>query len=119
MHFPTGFLAAFLLAADAAPAQDLIGVTCPGQVLRINSVTGATTVLANGQICCTTDNRLITTVRTGTLFSGFHYHLAEINPFTGAETLLFGTLDVGDLRGMASPNSGALGRSATARPRTS
>jgi len=113
MHILTSsFLAAFLLAA-AVPAQDLIGVTFPGQVLRINSATGATTVLASGQIgknslCCTTDNRLLTTVRTGTFLSGFHYHLVQINPFTGAETLLFGTLDVGDLRGMVCLDNGEL-----------
>jgi hypothetical protein len=81
-----------------------------GQVLRIDSHTGATTTLASGQPgknCLTTtyDNRLITTVRSGTAATGFHYHLAQINPFTGAETVLFANVDVGDLRAMASGNT--------------
>lgn len=97
----------------ALSAQDLIGVTFQGQVLRIDSATGATTTLANGQIgknclATTVDNRLISTIRTGTLLTGFQYHLVEINPFTGAETLLFGTTDVGDLRAMATVLPGSL-----------
>ena len=99
----------FLLPLLAAflPAQDMIGVTFAGQVLRMNSTTGTTTVLANGAIgknslCCTGSNRLISTIRTGTFTSGFRYHLIEINPFTGAESILFGQADFGDLRGMTS-----------------
>lgn len=112
MKCPSGLLlSAFFLSAVSA--QNMIGVTFTGQVLRIQSTTGATTVLASGQIgknclCCTTDNRLITTVRTGTPVIGFHWHLAQIDAFTGAETLLFGTADVGDLRAMAPGTPGSL-----------
>lgn len=103
------------LLATAAPliAQDMIGVTFPGQVLRIDRATGATTVLANGQIgknclCTTSDNRLISTVRSGTAATGFQYHLVQIDPFTGAETRLFGNTDFGDLRAMAPTRSSIL-----------
>lgn len=95
------------LLAVFLPSQDMIGVTFAGQVLRMNSVTGATTVLANGALgknclCCTGSNRLISTIRTGSFTSGFRYHLIEIDPFTGAETVLFGQTDFGDLRGMTA-----------------
>ncbi|MBK8096412.1 MAG: hypothetical protein IPK26_04850 [Planctomycetes bacterium] len=101
--------AAFVMPLLAAflPAQDMIGVTFAGQVLRMNSVTGATTVLANGAagkncLCCTGNNRLISAIRTGGLGTGFRHHLIEIDPFTGAETILFGQADFGDLRGMTA-----------------
>lgn len=100
-------LGALFVLLLPAPAQDLIGVTFQGAVLRINSTTGLVTTLANGQagkngLCCTAENRLITTVRTGTVFTGFQHRLAEIDPFTGAETILFPGVDFGDLRGLAS-----------------
>jgi hypothetical protein len=88
-------------------AQDMIGVTFAGQVLRMDSTTGAVTTLASGQagkncLCCTNDNRLISTVRSGSVTAGFRHHLVEIDPFTGAERLLFGSADVGDLRGLVA-----------------
>jgi hypothetical protein len=103
-----------LLLAAALPAQgfDLIGVTFAGQVLRIDSTSGATQVLANGQIgknglAFDEQDRLWTTVRSGTT-GAFQYHLAIVDPFTGAETLPFGTANVGDLRGMTIGDSGEL-----------
>lgn len=94
------------LALSSAPvaAQDLLAVTFPGQVLRIDSQTGATTTLASGQIgknclAVTGDNRIWTVVRTGTL-PNFQFFLTELDPFTGAETR--GTVPIGDIRGLAS-----------------
>lgn len=106
-------LSSLLATAAALPGQDMIGVTFQGQVLRIDRATGATTVLANGQIgknclCTTSDNRLITTVRSGTTASNFQYHLVQIDPFTGAETRLFGNTDFGDLRAMAGTRDSIL-----------
>ncbi|HEX5053438.1 MAG TPA: hypothetical protein VFZ65_16795 [Planctomycetota bacterium] len=106
MHRPILLPTLFLTAALPLSAQDMIGVTFSGAVLRIDSVTGASTVLANGQIgknalAFTNDNRLWTTVRSGTSIATFQYHLAVIDPFTGAESLPFGTVNVGDLRGLA------------------
>lgn len=108
MHSIRPLLPHLLVTLAALPlvAQDMIGVTFQGAVLRMDSTTGAVTTLANGQIgknclAFTNDNRLWTTVRTG-VTPNFHFHLALIDPFTGAETLPFGTaIDVGDLRAMA------------------
>lgn len=101
--------AALLAPLCTAPvvAQDMLAVTFQGQVLRLNSQTSAVTVLATGQsgksgLTCARDNRLWTTVRSGTAITGFHYHLALLDPFTGAETLPFGTADVGQLVALTS-----------------
>jgi hypothetical protein len=92
------------LLSQSLLAQDLIGVTFAGAVLRLDGATGAVTTLANGQAgknCLAFDNqnRLWTTVRSGSS-PAFQYHLARIDPFTGAETLPFGNANVGDLRAM-------------------
>lgn len=105
MQLPTRALLGLLALPLPAQTFDLLGVTFTGQVLRIDSTTGATQLLASGAggkncLCFGPDDRLWTTVRTGTT-GNFQYHLAVIDPFTGAETLPFGTLHVGDLRGMA------------------
>ncbi len=106
-------LAAMLCGAFGLSAQnfDMIGVTFAGQVLRIDSATGATSVLATGQIgknCLAIgpDDRIWTTVRT--VLPPFRFHLAVIDPFTGSETLPFGTTNVGDLRGMTFDFAGTM-----------
>ena len=105
----TRFLLPALLATSLA-AQDMIAVTFQGQVLRLGSTTGSVTSLATGQagkacLAIATDNRLWTNVRSGTAATGFRYHLALLDPVTGAESLPFGTADVGDLIALASPSS--------------
>ena len=109
---PSSWLLPVLLALPLA-AQDMIGVKFTGEVLRINSTTGATTLLASGQLgknCLanTSDNRLWTTVRTGISPATFQFFLAVIDPFTGAETLPFGNTNVGDIRAMAGSPTGQL-----------
>ncbi|MFO1076157.1 MAG: hypothetical protein U1E73_00360 [Planctomycetota bacterium] len=108
-------LAAFLCTAAAAlPAQafDVIGITFQGQIMRINSATGATQALGtapaggNGMAIDRSD-RIWTTMQTGTV-GALHFHLAVIDPLTGVATQPFGTLDVGDLRGLAAEASGDL-----------
>jgi len=96
-------LLSLLLAAVPAVAQDAIGVTFAGAVLRLDTTTGAVTVLANGTpgkncLTFTNDNRLWTVVRPNP--TSAVWHLAVIDPFTGAESLPFGTQNVGDLRAM-------------------
>lgn len=103
----------FALAALPCFAQDMIGVTFQGAVVRLDSTTGAVTPLASGQIgknslACTSDNRFWTTVRSGTTVANFQYHLALIDPFTGAESLPFGNANVGDIRAMAGNFTGQL-----------
>jgi hypothetical protein len=98
-----------LLAAPLA-AQDMIAVTFQGQVLRLGSQTSSVTTLASGQsgktcLAIAPDNRLWTNVRSGTAAAGFHYHLALLDPVTGAESLPFGNADVGNLIALASPSS--------------
>jgi hypothetical protein len=97
------FLLGGLAAALCVPAaaQTLLAVTFPGQVLHVDAATGATTVLASGQLgknClgCTGENRFWTTVRSGTVV--FLHFLCEIDPVTGAETV--GPV-IGDIRAMA------------------
>lgn len=110
-RYPGSFgLLAVLFAALPMPAQDMVAVTSAGQVLRLSSQASTATILANGQagkagLACTTDNRLWTIVRSGSAATGFHFHLAVIDPFTGAEVLPFGTADVGDIRALAAPAS--------------
>ena len=109
---PSSWLLPVLLALPMA-AQDMIGVKFSGEVLRLNSTTGAVTLLASGQLgknCLanTSDNRLWTTVRTGTSLATFQFFLAVINPFTGAETLPFGNTNVGDIRALAASPTGQL-----------
>lgn len=99
-----------LLLAVPLAAQDMIAVTNQGQVLRLDSQTSVVTTLASGQsgkscLAFATDNRLWTNVRSGTAATGFHYHLALLDPFTGAESLPFGAADVGNLIALASPTS--------------
>ena len=113
MHSP---LCRSLLLAAVLPlpltAQDMLGVTFAGQVLRIDSQTGAVTVLASGQmgkndLACTNDNRLWTTVRQSQAV--VQNQLAVIDPFTGAESLPFGTTTYGDLRALCGdPLTGGL-----------
>lgn len=109
---PAASLLPLLLAMPLA-GQDMIGVEFSGGVFRLDSATGATTLLATGMagkncLACSDDNRLWTTVRTGNRFSGFHYHLAVVDPFTGGETLPFGTAEVGELVALANSTTGAL-----------
>jgi hypothetical protein len=92
-----------LFTALPLAAQDAIGVTFSGQVLRLDTATGAVTVLATGTpgkncLTFTNDNRLWTVVRPNPTSPVFH--LAVIDPFTGGETLPFGAQNVGDLRAM-------------------
>lgn len=103
--------AACLLLGLTLPAQgfDAIGVTFTGQILRLDTTTGATSGLGTGQLgqnalAVTADGRIWTTVRSG-IAAPFQFHLALIDPHTGAETLPFGNQDVGDLRGLC--NDGA------------
>ncbi|MGB3969826.1 MAG: hypothetical protein WBO45_24030 [Planctomycetota bacterium] len=101
----------FLLALPLA-AQDMIGVTFQGQVLHLHSATGAATVIASGLsgkngLAFTNDNRLWTTVRSGTP-GNFLIHLAVLDPFTGAESLPFGQQGYGDLRALAADALGGL-----------
>jgi hypothetical protein len=98
-------LVAWVVAAvpAAALAQDAIGVTFQGQVLRLDTATGAVSVLASGTAgknCLTfdTDNRLWTVVRP--IATQSVWRLARIDPLTGAETLPFPAVNVGDLRAM-------------------
>ncbi|MFY9345179.1 MAG: hypothetical protein WAT39_22005 [Planctomycetota bacterium] len=96
------FLAAALFAGVVS-AQDAIGVTFAGQVLRLDTTSGAVTVLATGtggKNCLTfdNDNRLWTVVRPNAAQP--IWRLALIDPFTGAESLPFPTVNVGDLRAM-------------------
>lgn len=103
----------FALAALPCFAQDMIGVTFQGDVVRLDSTTGSVTPLATGQIgknclACTSDNRFWTTVRSGTSTANFQYHLAVIDPFTGAESLPFGANNVGDIRALAASPTGQL-----------
>lgn len=111
----TTFLGALLPLVWSLPlcAQDMIGVLFTGEVVRLRSTTGAVTLLATGQIgknclACSSDNRLWTTVRTGFSPATFQYFLANINPFTGAETLPFGNHNVGDIRALAANTTGSL-----------
>lgn len=101
-------------AAASLPAQnfDLIGATFQGQILRIDSATGATQALGTmpvgaNAMAMTADDRIWTTERTGTS-GAFHFHLAVIDPLTGVATLPFGALDVGDLRGLTAKHDGNL-----------
>lgn len=92
-----------LTLASVAAGQDAIGVTFSGQVLRLDTTTGAVTPLATGTAgknCLTfdNDNRLWTVVRPSPLLPV--WRLALIDPFTGAESLPFPTVNVGDLRAM-------------------
>ena len=92
--------------------QDMIGALSTGEVVRLDSVTGAVTPLAIGlpgknALACTSDNRLWTTVRSGSILNP-QFHLAVIDPFTGAESLPFGTSNVGDIRALAGSRTGQL-----------
>lgn len=112
MRNPTvAILSALLPGMLAAQNFDAIGVTFQGQILRIDTATGATSPLGAGQLgqnglAMTPDGRLWTTVRTGV--GQFRFHLAVIDPLSGVETLPFGTADVGDLRGMCEDADGQL-----------
>jgi hypothetical protein len=111
-HLPQPFLVVpfgltLLLAAATlprrAPGQDAIGVTFQGAVLRLDTTTGAVSLLANGTpgkncLTFTNDGRLWTVIRPDPLLSV--WRLAVIDPFTGAESLPFPALNVGDLRAM-------------------
>lgn len=107
---------ALAVAAAALPAQsfggDCIGITFQGAVLRFSPGTTATQQIGtappggNGMAIDNRD-RIWTTTQTGVL-GAFQHHLAVIDPLTGAVTLPFGTLDVGDLRGLAAEFSGDL-----------
>jgi hypothetical protein len=95
------------------PAQnfDMIGVAFGGQVMRIDSATGATSLLATGAIgknCLanTSDNRLWSVVRIGTSIT--QTALVVIDPFTGSESLPFGLTSVGDVRAMTGTSQGDL-----------
>ncbi|MBL8756365.1 MAG: hypothetical protein JNK15_23930, partial [Planctomycetes bacterium] len=92
---------ALVLLATAVPAQNAIGVTFQGQVLRLDTTNGTVSVLATGlagKNCLTfdNDNRLWTVVRPNAAQP--IWRLARIDPFTGAETLPFPTVNVGDVR---------------------
>jgi hypothetical protein len=100
-------VAAAIAGAAFLPAQtfDMIGVAFSGQILRIDSATGATALLGSGQLgknclAIDADDRIWTNVRTGTV-GNFQFFLAVIDPLTGAETLPFGPANVGDIRGLA------------------
>jgi hypothetical protein len=95
------------------PSQtfDMIGVAFGGQVMRIDSTTGATSVLATGALgknCLanTSDNRLWSVIRIGTIST--QSALVLIDPFTGAESTPFGLTNIGDIRAMTGTEQGDL-----------
>ncbi len=90
------------LFAVTTQAQDMIGVVANGDILRIDSTTGATSLLATGApgkngLAFARDNRLWTVVQS----TPNTYHLRVINPVNGSETQPFGVANCGDLRGLA------------------
>lgn len=94
--------------AFAMPAQDAIGVLFTGEIVRLDTTTGAVTQLATGTpgknaLTFDNDNRLWTSVRPNSTQTV--WRLARIDPVSGTETLPFPSVNVGDVRAMCIARS--------------
>lgn len=93
------------LVAATASAQDLLGVSWAGAVVRIDSNTGAATAVGTaqfGQNSLARDGNGVfwSTHRTGTSVTTWVNHYTTIDPSTGAGTVVHS--NVLDIRGLAS-----------------
>ncbi|MCK5944608.1 MAG: hypothetical protein KAI24_21650 [Planctomycetes bacterium] len=95
-----------LLAAAAAPAQDMIAVSWSGSVYALDSFTGSATLLGNGAFgqnaLASANGSLWSTTR----ISIGNYALTTVDPTTGAATVLPGSFI--DVRGLASAGGSIL-----------
>jgi hypothetical protein len=104
-HPVTRFAIVFSLAAGIAAAQDLLGVSWAGQVVRIDSATGAATAIGTGllgqnSLARDANGVFWSSHRTGSTVSTWVHHFTTIDPNTGAATIVHS--NVIDIRGMAS-----------------
>lgn len=90
-----GFAAGAALLLSVAPAQDLLGVTWNGAVVRIDSYTGSVTFVGNGR----SGQNGLAKSSTGLFWSTYRASngtnsFTTIDPSTGASTVMFNGQDV-------------------------